>query len=152
MWHFFLLIQTCWWYCRMLKQLFLYYLTSEANWHLWVLDTLDNFLWALNSTQKLPCIIKNVIIDGRICKPFKEVLTLRNKHVSISSYLFKIDVLHHVIYRLWISTDAATIFVIGLILLFHSILQQVFCKRCEFVLVRNLMLMITAFLIWCNQI
>ena len=27
----------------------------------------------------------------------KEVLILRNKHVSISSYLFKIDVLHHVI-------------------------------------------------------
>ena len=87
----------------------------------------------------------------------KEVLILRNKHVSISLYLFKIDVLHHIIlfisiYRLSIYTDAATIFVIGLILLFHCILQQVFCERCESVLVRNLMLMLTAFLIWCNQI
>ena len=56
------------------------------------------------------------------------------------------------LYRLSIYTDAATIFVIGLILLFHCILQQVFCERCESVLVRNLMLMLTAFLIWCNQI
>ena len=85
----------------------------------------------------------------------KEVLILRNKHVSISLYLFKIDVLDHIILficRFSIYTDAATIFVIGLILLFHCILQQVFCERCESVLVRNLMLMLTAFLIWCNQI